>query len=131
MWNVCKKARNDVNASIREARTNFFNKSIKNHSDNLKETWKVINSSLGRNCKLTVINELVYEGKDFTEKQNIAEQMNNHFCSLGSKLASGIPDTAFQSEDSLNRTDSHFYFRPVSEGYNHSLITKLKPSVSC
>ena len=50
---------------------------------------------------------------------------------IGSKLASGIPDTAFQPEDFLNRTDSNFYFRPVSEGYIHSLITKLKPSVSC
>ena len=97
----------------------------------LKKPWKVINSSLGRNCKVTVINELVYEGKDFTEKQDIAEQMNHHFCSLGSKLASGIPDTAFQPEDFSNRADSNFYFRHVSEGYIYSLITKLKPSVSC
>ena len=92
---------------------------------------KVLNSSLGRNCKVTVINELVYEGKDFTEKQDIGEQMNNHFCSIGSKLASGIPDTAFQPEDFLNRIDSNFNFRPVGEGYIHSLITKLKPSVTC
>ena len=131
MWNDYKKARNDVNTSIREARTNFFTESIKKHSGNLKETWKVINSSLGRNCKVTVINELVYEGNDFTEKQDIAEQMNNHFGYLGSKLASGIADTAFQPEDFLNRTDSNFYFRSVREGYIHSLITKLKPSVSC
>ena len=60
---VYKKARNDVNASIRVARTNFFNESFKKHSGNLKETWKVVNSSLGRNCKVTLINELVYEGK--------------------------------------------------------------------
>ena len=58
-----KKARNDVNASIRIARTNFFNESIKKHSGNLKETWMVRNSSLGRNSKVTFINELVYEGK--------------------------------------------------------------------
>ena len=57
--------------------------------------------------------------------------MNNHFFSLGSKLASGIPDTAFQLEDYLNRADLNFYFRPVSEGYIHSLNTKRKPSVSC
>ena len=56
MWNDYKKARNDVNASIREAKTKFFNESFKKHSGNLKETWKVINSSLGRNCKVTVIN---------------------------------------------------------------------------
>ena len=29
---------------------------------------------------MTVINELGYEGKDFVQKQDIAEQMNNHFC---------------------------------------------------
>ena len=81
---------------------------------------------------MIVINELVYEGKDFTEKpQDIAEQMSNQFCSLGSKLASGIPSTAFQPRDFLNRTDSNLYFRPVSQGYIHTLITKLKSSVSC
>ena len=32
---------------------------------------KVINSSLGRNPKTTVINELVYENKDFAQKQDI------------------------------------------------------------
>ena len=77
-----KKGKERVNASIREARTNFFNESIKKHSGNRKETWKVINSSLRRSCKVTVINEFVYEGKDFIEKQDIAEQMNNDFCSL-------------------------------------------------
>ena len=77
-WNDYKKARNEVNASIREATANFFNDSIKKHSDKLKETWKVINSSLGRKPKATVINELVYEpGKDFALKQDIAEKMNN------------------------------------------------------
>ena len=74
-----KKARNEVNASIREAWDNFFNDSIKKHSGNLKETWNVMNSSLGRKPEMTVINALVYKGKDFVQKQDIAEQMNNHF----------------------------------------------------
>ena len=57
--------------------------------------------------------------------------MNNHFCSLGSKLASGIPVTVFQPEDFLNRTDSNIYFRPVNVGYSHDLISNLKSSVNC
>ena len=28
---------------------------------------------------MTVINELIDEGKDFVQKEDIAEQMNNHF----------------------------------------------------
>ena len=39
-------------------------------SGNLKKTWNVINSSLGRKPKMTVIYELVYEGKDFVQKQD-------------------------------------------------------------
>ena len=68
----------------------------------------------------------------FTNKPDIItnhgvlhEQMNNHFCSLGSKLASGIQDTVFQPEDFLNRTD---YFRPVNLGYIYNLISNLKSS---
>ena len=60
---------------------------------------------------MTVINELLYEGKDFVQKQDITEQMNNHFCSLVvNKPASGIPDTASEPEDFLNRTDLNFCF---------------------
>ena len=78
----------------------------------MKETWNVINSSLGRKPKMTVINELIDEDKVFVQKEDIAEQMNSHFCSLGSKLASCIPDTASQPEDFLGRTDLNFLFSP-------------------
>ena len=86
VWNDYKKARNEVKASIREGKVTYFNHSIKKHSGNMKETWNVINSSLGRKPKMTIIiiNELIDEGKVFVQKEDIAEQMNNHFCSLGS-----------------------------------------------
>ena len=61
----------------------------------------------------------------------IAEQMNNHFCPLGSKEASGFPDTVLQPEDFLSRTDSYCYFLPLNVGYIHNPISSLKPSVSC
>ena len=37
----------------------------------MKETWNVINSSLGRKPEMTVINELGYDGKDFVQKQKL------------------------------------------------------------
>ena len=73
------------------------------------------------NRKMAVINDLIDEDKVFVQKEDIAEQMNNHFCSLGSKLASCIPDTASQPEDFLGRTDLNFCFRPVNVGNNKSL----------
>ena len=79
----------------------------------------------------TFINELIDEGKVFVQKEDIAQQMNSHFCSLGSRLASCIPDTASQPEDFLGRTDLNFCFRPVNVGYILNLISNVKPSVSC
>ena len=64
---------NLVDSLLREARVTFFNDSIKKHSSNLKETRNVINSSLGRKPKMTVINELIDEGKVFVQKEDIAE----------------------------------------------------------
>ena len=81
---------------------------------------QVKNSSLGRKPKTTVINELVYDGKDFAQKQNIAKQVNNHFCSSSCELASGTPDTVFQPEDFLNRTRFKCLFSP-SKCRIHSL----------
>ena len=133
-WNDYKKARNEVNASIKEARANFFNDSIKKHSGNLKETRKVIISSQGRKPKTTVmklINSFMRVKILHKSKIYIAEQMNNHFCPLGTKEASGFPDTVLQPEDFLSRTDSYCYFRPVNVGYIHNPISNLKPSVSC
>ena len=57
--------------------------------------------------------------------------MNKQFCSLISKLAPGTPNTVFQPEDFLNRTDSNVYFCPLNAGYIYDHIPKLKPSVSC
>ena len=133
-WNDYKKARNEVNVSIKEARANFFKDNIKKQSDNLKETWKVIISSLGRKPKTTVIklmNSFMRAKILHKSKIYITEQMNNHFCPLGSKEASGFPDTVLQPEDFLSRTDSYCYFLPVNVGYIHNPISNLKPSVSC
>ena len=111
-WNDYKKARNEVNASIREARVTFFNDSIKKHSGNLKETWNVINSSLGRKPKMTVINELIDEGKVFVQKEDIAEQMNNHFCSLGSKTGILYSWYCFSTRGFFRQNRFKFLFSP-------------------
>ena len=36
---------------------------------NTRETWKVINSALGRNTKTTLINELSCGGQSYTDKK--------------------------------------------------------------
>ena len=75
-------------------------------STSIWKFWPVFNN-FGK-----FLNELIDEGKVFVQKEDIAEQMNNHFCSLGSKLASCIPDTASQPEDFWGQNGFKFLFSP-------------------
>lgn len=43
--------------TIRAKKSKYFNKGIYENSGNVRETWKVINSMLGRNTTTTLISE--------------------------------------------------------------------------
>ena len=66
---------------------------IQENSDNVRETRKLINSTLGRNSKTTMINEISSRGQSYTEKKEIGDKMNLHFGMLRKKLAKNIPYT--------------------------------------
>ena len=67
-WEQYKKAKNEVNASIKAAKTKSLSDRIKNSSGN-----KLYKSSLGRKSNTTVKNELFFVGKRFTDKQERAD----------------------------------------------------------
>ena len=61
---------NEVNIALRAAKSNYFNYGIQENSGNIGETWKIINSALGRNTKTTLINELSCGGQSYTERSS-------------------------------------------------------------
>ena len=58
----------------------------------------------------TVINTLVYTGKRITNQQEISDAMNTHFCDIGVRLQSELPDYGNRFLEYLPpRTSGSFY----------------------
>ena len=62
-----------------------------------KKTWKLINSLLGKNTKSINVNELLIDGISVSDRKSIAEELNDYFISIGSKLAA-----EYENEPSTN-----------------------------
>lgn len=83
--------------------------------DNPKKVWKNINALLGRDKKK---DELVIRDNDsvFVDKTRVAQCLNDHFASIGSKLSEKFPP---KSKDSINKYESltvsprSIFFDPV------------------
>ena len=50
----------------------------------------IVNPKKGK--RATVIKKLIIDRKVILEKQNISDDMNEHFCTVGEKLQAEIPD---------------------------------------
>ena len=52
-----------------------------------KKMWKLINLLLGKNAKSNYVNELFVDGMSVSDPKSVAEQLNDYFINIGSKLA--------------------------------------------
>lgn len=75
--------------TIRAVKSKYFTKGIYENSGNVRETWKVINSILGRNTTTTLISEFslfFFFVKHILTKKVKAVKINQHFCLLGENI---------------------------------------------
>ena len=76
----------------------------------------------------TVINKLVYAGKKITNKQEISDTMNRHFCDNGARLQSELPNYGNRFLEYLPpRISDTFYLAPTCEDDVLLEIKKMKP----
>ena len=59
---------------------------------NIKGTWETINQFLNKISKSTNIKNLNVDGVEVSCNNDIADLMNDYFCSVGKDLAKDIPD---------------------------------------
>lgn len=106
--------------TIRTIKSKYFNKGIYENSDNVRETWKVINSTLGRNTTTILISEFSCGVNHILTKNVKAVKINQHFCLLG-KIGQGYSSYRYsprtiQKQGSTNvqrwPQDPYFLFHP-------------------
>ena len=92
----------------------------------MKDTWKILKHATGRTHKTVGIGKVNMEGIKITDKKQIAERCNEHFVSIGQKLASDIENTdAHPSTAHTKPAEAKFSFKPISVPRVIRIIKKL------
>ena len=91
-WNTFKRARNNVNNAIKNAKKSYYLNSFTACDGNSRKTWELINEVTGRKSEKAIINELEFEDKKLPDSTEIAEDFNKFFAKIGPKLSENIED---------------------------------------
>ena len=127
-----KTYRNKLNNLIRKSKRDYFYSKFRNSRNNIKETWKTINSIIGRVTKVsTQSNFKTDDAENITEPKNISNAFNNFFVDIGPKLASKIQHTGKNYFDYLIKpAQTCIFTKPIVPEEIVKIIGKFNPNKS-
>ena len=82
-----------MNKLLSDLQKNYYSKKIEENKDNLKGTWKIFKQAMGQESESSTIEKVIHKGCEISDKKEIANICNDHFVSVGKRLAVNIPDT--------------------------------------
>ena len=87
-----KTFRNQVAADLDKAEKQYYSEKFSSGKNSLKALWDIAGTIINPNKlkKHTIIKSINYKGKVTTDKNEIAESMNNFFSTIGENLANNI-----------------------------------------
>ena len=77
--------------------------------NNLKKTWNLINSLMGKNVQNNIIKKLVIDGIDYCDSGGISEIMNEYFSNIASSLDDLLPTNSIDPLQCVKRNESSFF----------------------
>ena len=93
--------RNVYNSIKRKAKAKYFTDLLQNYANDIRKTWRVLNSITGRkNDKSTISDTFIVDGKKETNKETIANGFGSYFANVGRQFADAIPKA--------NKQPSHY-----------------------
>ena len=135
MWSRYRTLRNKVTAELRKSVEAYYKSLVDETSHNPKEMWKTVNKVLNKDRARMFPSSVTYNGSKIKKPNEFAEAFNDHFATIGPKLASKIRSTIaddhlqYLSTD-LSSTVPLFAFKRVDEHLLKREINKLKCSKS-
>ena len=125
-----KTYRNRLNQLVRTAKKRYFEEKLTEAKSDLKLTWKVIKEALNKPKATTNYpSEFHFQGKNFNESENIANQFNEYFSKIGLSLDAIIPNTHPDFRIFLDsRIYPHLKLYPATETEVNEIICSLKSS---
>ena len=90
LMNAYKQMRCKANNLNRKLKREHFSSKIELNKGNIKETWKTINQLVNKRSKTTEISTIREGDRVISDPTEIADSMNQFFCSVGKDLSDKI-----------------------------------------
>ena len=108
--------RNKVTETIKAAEKLFYQRKLKENSDNCQSLWKVFGSILNNKKKSKSINKIKVNNRELSDQNKITDEFNKYFSTIGAKLAEN-----FNSENTnhkaylMNKVENSFFLHFTTE----------------
>ena len=123
-----RKCRNNLNSVIRQAKENYFKSQLQNNTSNSRESWRIINSLLGKHNSKELPDHFIEDNLVIDDPAAIANGFNRYFANIGTSLAENFDlDNGFL-EYLTDEINDRFSFSPVTITEITHLISSAKLS---
>ena len=131
--NGYKMYRNILTTCLSNAQKQYYNDIFSDRKNSVFNLWKCFGRTLNmkKNKSHSKLNKLIVNNTVLNDDNNIANGMNEHFCSIGEKVANNLPRATTNFKSYLrNKIDETFFIQPILEPDILKEIYKLKPKKS-
>ena len=134
LWPSYKVVRNKVTNELRKCVQRYYHTIVKEHCNDPKEMWKTVNKVLNKDSASSTIPIVNFQDRVLDHPNEIAKVFNEHFVTVGPKLASSIDRKA--DDDPLKYLKGtvenmpKFQFTQVDTNYIKKAVMALKNSKS-
>ena len=126
LWQAYKTLRNKVTKTIRDALQSYY-LGIIDENRELKRMWKAVTKVLNRDTNSVEVSSLDIEGLILTKEKDITEALNQHFVTVGPKLAEKLESN--NDDDPLTKINfqtKKLKFKLIDNTCVVNAISKLK-----
>ncbi len=127
------KYKKTFNRLKRKVKFNYYDELLQNYQHNIKKTWGVINSIIGRsNDKSSISDTFKISNKAVTNPSVIANEFCTFFTNIGIKYANEIQPSKVPFDNYMkNKSERNMFLSPTDPTEICKLIDSLKNKHSC
>ena len=114
-----------MNYKLFTLRKNYYSDKIEENKGNLKGTWKILRQAIGQGNKSVSIDKIFSNGSDISDRGDIARVCNQHFVSVGRRLAEKILFTDESPTAHIKVANVKFQFSTIAASQIVKVIKKL------
>ena len=123
--------KNILTKTLRAEKRKYFQNQILLFKNDIKNTWKVINSAINKRNDKHHITKIKHNDTEIHDFNLIASTFNDYFSQIGKNLAESIPPTHKKFNDFLRAPNPNsLFFLPVIKEELKDTVTKLKDKKS-